>query len=422
LHKINAVIAPRHLGRNFPWIWSSSTVANLGDGVVLAAGPLLVASITTQPFPVAMALFAQRLPWFIFGLQAGAIIDRVDRRRLVMVVDFLRAGVLTLLAISVALEVISLEAIYAAMFLLGSAETFADNAGGALTATAVPKDALGQANARLYGARIVTNQLAGPPLGALFFAAGAVYPFGFNAICFVLSAVLIARIRLQPNRQDLARPGPVRTQVLEGLRWLASHAAVRTLAIMITAFNVTFGAAFSILVLYARERLGLDDLGFGLLLAASAVGGLVGSAIFGRLEKRYTYATILRVGLIIETLTHLILAITRSPFLAAAVMITFGAHAVIWGTTSTTVRQRSVPASLLGRVTSVYMIGGLGALALGSLLGGAIAQRWGVVAPFWFAFVGTVVILLFTWRSIAYVTHEAQVTSSGLDDVGQSHV
>ena len=179
---------------------------------------------------------------------------------------------------------------------------------------------------------------------------------------------------------------------------------------MITAFNITFGAAFSIWVLYARERLGLDEFGFGLLLAAMAAGGLIGSAIFGSLEKRFSYATLLRAGLILETMTHLILALNRSPYLAGAVMVTFGAHAIIWGTTSTTVRQRSVPDGLMGRVNSVYMIGMLGALALGALLGGAIASRWGVIAPFWFAFVGSAVILLATWRAIGYVTHDAETS------------
>lgn len=409
LNNIGSLIAPDRLGTNFRWIWSSSAISNVGDGVVLAAGPLLVASITTEPFAVAMAMFAQRIPWFIFGLQAGAIIDRVDRRRLVIGVDLFRFVVMSILAATIQFDVVSLSIIYSAMFLLGSAETLADNAGGALLATGVPKEGLGQANARLFGTLIVANQLAGPPLGALIFAAGTSYAFGFDAVTFLIAAVLIA-----PVRVDGTAPGPgrlaVRHQVMEGLRWLGSHAPVRTLAIMITAFNVTFGAAFGIWVLYAKQRLGLDAFGFGLLLACTAVGGLIGSVIFRPLERRVTYATLLRIGLVLETFTHLILALTRSPFVAGIVMVVFGAHAVIWGTTSTTVRQRSVPPSLLGRVTSVYLIGGLGALALGSLLGGAIAQRWGVIAPFWFAFVGSAVILLVVWRSIAHVTQEAETT------------
>ena len=384
-------------------------MSNLGDGVVLAAGPLLVASITTEPFAVAMAMFAQRMPWFLFGLWSGAVVDRVDRQRLLVLVDLFRASVLMALVATVALDLVNLPAIYVTMFLLGSAETLVDNAGTALLVTAVPREFLGPANARLYGAMMLMNQLVGPPLGALLFATGPAYPFGFNAACFVIAAALIAKVVLVARDGARVEPSPIRRQVLEGLRWLWAHAAVRTLAIMIAAFNITFGAAFSIWVLYARERLGLDEFGFGLLLAATAVGGVIGSAMFGWLEKRFSYATLLRAGLILETMTHIILALNRSPYLAGVVMVMFGAHAIIWGTSSTTVRQRSVPDALMGRVNSVYMIGMMGSLALGALLGGAIASRWGVIAPFWFAFVGSAAILLATWRAIGYVTQEAEI-------------
>lgn len=139
-------LMPERLGRNFRWVWASSTVGNLGDGVLLTVGPLLVASITPEPFPVAMAFFAQRLPWFLFGLFAGAVVDRIDRRALVIWVDVFRAGVLAALALTIAFDAAGLPVIYLAMFLLGSAETVADTAGSALIAAAVPAAELGQAN------------------------------------------------------------------------------------------------------------------------------------------------------------------------------------------------------------------------------------------------------------------------------------
>jgi Na+/melibiose symporter-like transporter len=239
------------------------------------------------------------------------------------------------------------------------------------------------------------------------FAAATALPFGVDAASFVIGALLITCVR----HEVVERPAdktPIRKQVMDGLRWLTSNAPVRTLVLLITVFNITFGAAFSILVLYATERLGLSAVGFGMLLASVAVGGVIGSIVFGPLEKRTTYATLLRIGLVVETLTHLILATTRSYIVAGAVMVAFGVHAVLWGTTSTTVRQKTVPASLLGRVTSVHMIGSFGALAIGSLLGGVIASRWGVVAPFWFAFAGSAVILVTVWRAIGHVTQQAE--------------
>ncbi len=177
------------------------------------------------------------------------------------------------------------------------------------------------------------------------------------------------------------------------MRWLWHHPPVRALALTIFFFNVTFGAAMAVYVLLAKDRLGLDDLGYGLLLTLGAVGGLVGSAAYPRLERRFSLATLMRYGLVLETLTHLILAMTTSALVAAATMTLFGIHAVTWGTTSETVRQRAVPSSLLGRVTSVYMIGAIGGSALGAIVGGLLAQRFGVTAPFWFGFFGSAILL-----------------------------
>jgi MFS family permease len=407
-------VAPARLGRDFRWIWGASSVSNLGDGIVLAAGPLLVASITREPFAVALAAFLQQVPWLLFGMAAGAVIDRVDRRTLTIVVDLIRFTVIGLLALAVFAGVASLPVVLVTMFLLGTAETFADNAASTLVATAVPKEGLGVANSRLFGTAILGNQLAGPPIGAFLFGLGMAVPFGVNALCFLLAAVLISRISRQVVERE-GEPRAMRHEVAEGLRWLVAHAPVRTLALTITAFNVTFGAAMAVYVLYATERLGLDEFGYGLLMTASAVGGLLGSATYRWLEERFSLATLMRIGLVIETLTHLGLALTREPWLAAAIMVVFGVHAVVWGTTSTTVRQRAVPSRLLGRVTSVYLLGSVGGLALGSLLGGAIAQRWGVVAPYWFGFVGSALLTIVMWRSFLNIAHAAEV---GAEDEG----
>ena len=410
-----ARIAPAGLGRDFRWIWAASSASNLGDGIVLAAGPLLVASISGEPFAVAMAVFVQQLPWLLFGILAGAVVDRMDRRTLTIVVDLLRFAVVGLLALAVAGELASLPIVLVAFFLLGTAETFADNAASTLVATHVPKTALGLANSRLFGTAIMANQLAGPPLGAFLFGVGMAVPFGANAVCFLLAAVLISRIsRRAEDRESGHRP--MRHEIVEGMRWLWAHAPMRTLALTVFAFNVTFGAAMAVYVLYAQERLGLDEMGYGLLMTATAVGGLLGATAYRWLEQRFTLATLMRFGLVIETLTHLALALTREPIVAGLVMAVFGVHAIVWGTTSTTVRQRAVPSRLLGRVTSVYLLGSVGGLALGSVVGGALAQRWGVVAPYWFGFLGSALLTVVMWRSFLHIAHAAERGPEAADD------
>ena len=398
------LIAPSRLGRSFRWLLASSWVTNLGDGITLAAGPLLVASQTRSPLTVAMAAFLLRLPWLLFGLYAGVVADRLNRRVIVTVTGLMRLAILLLLVSSILTHRVDIAVVLAALFLFGVIETFGDTTSTTLLPMLVDKPDLGIANSRALTGVIVWNQLAGPPVGAALFAAGMALPFVSESVCVLAGVLLISRVKL-PAHAAPGQHGRVRDDIREGWRWLWEHAAVRTLAITIFTFNVTFGAAWSVLVLYARERLGMGALGFGLITTAMAVGGLLGGASYGWLERHLQLGVIMRGGLIIETLTHLALALTRWPAFALIVFLIFGAHAFIWGTTSTSVRQRAVPANFQGRVGSVYLTGMVGGIVIGSALGGLVASAWGVTAPFWFAFAGSAIILAVIWRSLLNIAH-----------------
>ena len=404
MQRLVELIAPSRLGRGFRWLLASSWVTNLGDGITLAAGPLLVASQTHDPLTVAMAAFLLRLPWLLFGLYAGVVADRLDRRAIVIVTGLVRLAVLLLLVTSILTHRVDVAVVLAALFLFGVVETFGDTTTTTLLPMLVDKPDLGIANSRAMTGLVVWNQLAGPPVGAALFAAGMALPFVSESVCVLAGVLLISRVKL-PAHAAPGQHGRVRDDIREGWRWLWEHAAVRTLAITIFTFNVTFGAAWSVLVLYARERLGMGALGFGLITTAMAVGGLLGGASYGWLERHLQLGVIMRGGLIIETLTHLALALTRWPAFALIVFLIFGAHAFIWGTTSTSVRQRAVPANFQGRVGSVYLTGMVGGIVIGSALGGLVASAWGVTAPFWFAFAGSAIILAVIWRSLLNIAH-----------------
>ena len=394
--RISETVAPSRLGRSFRWLLASSVISNVGDGIALAAGPLLVASLTRDPLLVSMALLAQQLPNLLFGLPAGAIADRFDRRRIVAAVNLARAAVLAVLAATIVGGAVSIAVVLLTLFILGTAEIFADVSSSSLVPRVVPAGHLGIANARLTGSFLLTNELLGPPIGAFLFTVGMALPFAANAACFALGAVLVTRVAT--DVADLAAErsgerGSLRTEMAEGIRWLIAHPPMRTLALTIIAFNVTYGAAWSVLVLYASERLGMSAVGFGLLTTAIAIGGIVGTSAYGRLERRFSLADIMRGGLLIETFTHLVLALTTSPAVALVTMVVFGAHAFVWGTTSTVVRQRAVPDELLGRVTGVYTVGLIGGIVIGTPIGGLLAREFGITAPFWFGFIGSAILV-----------------------------
>ena len=384
---------------------ASAWAANLGDGFAVSAGPLLVASQTHRAELVALAVLLQRLPWLLFGLLGGVVADRVDRARMSAAVELTRSGVLVVLVLAIVTGWVSIVVVLAALFLLGTAEAFSDTASGSMLPSLVDRDDLILANSRMLTGVVTLNQLAGPALGALLFAVGSALPFVGQAILVGLGAVMITRIDLpvRPARETVPR---LRTEVLEGCRWAARHPGVRTLVLTIFTFNITFGAAWSVLVLYAEERLHLGAVGFGVLTTASAVGGVAGNLGYGWLIRRTSLGNIMRVGLIIETLTHLCLALTRDAALAVGIMVIFGAHAFVWGATSVTVRQRAVPEPLQGRVSSVHSLGVYGGLVIGAALAGPIADRFGVTAPFWFAFAGSGVFLVLMWRQLTHIAHD----------------
>ena len=409
--RILDVIAPPRLGRSFRWLLSAALINNVGDGVVIAAGPLLIASQTRDPFLVSLALLMEYLPVFLFGFIGGTFADRFDRKRMVILSNLGRAIVLAVLVTTIATGTVNIVVVLVALFAMGAAETFADSASSTLIPGLVAKSDLGIANSRMQGAFLLTNQLLTPPIGAFLFAVGMALPFAANAACYALGAVLISRVVTAP-RERAGQGISFVADLVEGLRWLAAHPPMRTLSLTILAFNVTYGAAWSVLVLYATDRLGMSEVGFGLLTTAIAIGGVAGTVLYGPLERRFSLADIMRVGLVIETFTHLILALTTSQQLVLATLVVFGAHAFIWGTTSTVVRQRAVPDELLGRVGGVYRVAIVGGMVIGTPLGGLIAKGFGLTAPFWFGFIGSALLVVILWREFEHIVHAGDTASA----------
>lgn len=400
-------VAPRRLGRDFRWLFASSVTSNIGDGIALAASPLLIASMTDSPVLVASGAIMQFLPWLLFGLHAGALADRVDRRVLIMVANGIRALVLVGLCVFLVTGVASIWMVLVVAFLYGTAEVFVDTTSSTLLPMMVRKADLGIGNARLQAGFLVANQLGGPPLGAFLFAIGSFWPFAVQGVCVALAVVLISRITATTRPTEPAgvvrEPTAVHADIVGGIRWLWRNPPVRTLVIIILAFNITWAAPWGVLVLYATDYLQMGPVGYGALTTASAIGGLLATVLFGRLERRFSFATLMRVCLSAEVLMHLAFALTTSGAFAFAIMIAFGAYAFVWATISTTVRQRLVPREFQGRIASVNMVGVYGGLVIGQALGGVIAQVWGPTGPWWFAFVGAAVTLLLVWRPISHI-------------------
>ncbi len=207
LSRLTDLVVPSRLGRSFRWLLASSWVTNLGDGITLAAGPLLVASRTHNLLAVAMATLLQRLPWLMFGLYAGVVADRVSRRAIVITTGLVRVVILLLLTAAILTRRVDTAVVLAALFLFGVNETFGDTTTTTLLPMLVDKRDLGIANARTFTGVIVWHQLAGPPVGAALFAAGMAIPFVSETVCVLAGVLLFSRVRLpaHPGRARAAR-------------------------------------------------------------------------------------------------------------------------------------------------------------------------------------------------------------------------
>jgi predicted MFS family arabinose efflux permease len=355
-------------------LWAATALSNLGDGVRAAALPLLAAALTGNPVLVAGLAAAQYLPWLAFGLAAGALVDRSDRRTLMWTVNTARTLLLAAFTVLVATDQATLCWLYAVAFLLGVGDTLYDNAAQAAVPALVAPEQLERANSRLVAAEVTGNELAGPALGAWLFGVAAMLPLAANTGALAVAVLLVMSITgvFLPVTPTGPRTS-LGDEIGEGLRWLWGQPLLRAMTGIGMILAFADAAAFSLLVLYNQEVLRLGPASFGLLLAAGAVGGILGGlaapAVAGRLAV--TRALLFAVGL--TGVGHLILGLTGHRLLAGAMLALSGFAFGVWNVVSVSLRQRLAPDRLLGRVSSAYRTLVVGAVPLGALLGGVAA-------------------------------------------------
>src|SRR4051794_9670968 len=367
-------MARRRLGGNFARLWTAGAVSNLGDGVVLAAMPLLAASLSRSPTVVALVAAAGSLPWLLFSLVGGAIADRTDRRRTMSIVDGMRFVAMAALGIALLTDAESIVLLVIVSFALGMAETVFDNASQAILPSLVRADALETANGRLEGAQIVTNQFVGPPLGAWLFGLAAAAPFFLDAGSFAFAALLVLTLRGSFRPERAIADTTMRADIAEGVRWLVHHRVLRSLAVALGIINFVGMAAMTILVLYAQDILHLTDTQYGLLLTAEAAGAVLGSLVASRVSARLGPGTALTVAIVVSAGSFFVPVFWAQPVAVAASLAIGAFGGLVWNVITVSLRQTLVPDELLGRVNSAYRLVGWGTMPLGALAGGLTAS------------------------------------------------
>ncbi|MFH1105442.1 MAG: MFS transporter [Actinomycetota bacterium] len=452
--------AKTRLSLNYWKLWTGSVISNLGDGVSAIAYPWLASAVTRDPLLIALITVAQRLPWLFFTLPAGVITDRVDRRKIMVAMDVIRAvltAVIAFAVLSAADTLPSPEALatgaavathygvylvlLSSALLMGMAEVLRDNSAQTFLPALVKPDDLERANGNLWGAEMVMNSFVGPPLGSLLLAVGFALPFFVDAGSFAAAAGLVFLITgtFRKPRKTEAQSGDKvnwRAEIKEGFLWLWHHPVLRPMAIILGLLNALGMMTFATFILFAQENLdlgtglfsgvlrpvanffGADSVAtftFSLLILSGAVGGVIGSIYAPKVSKRIGSGPSLALTIIFGAVTSLVIGLATRWWLAWLMFALTTFTSVLWNVITVSFRQTIIPDALLGRVNSVYRFFGWGMMPIGSIIGGATvaiftplvgrseALRW----PFYI--VAIAYLLLFVYAGSRLTTAKLEI-------------
>jgi MFS family permease len=389
----------RALPHSFRLLWAATGVSNLGDGIRQAALPLAAVSITDDPRLIAGVAVAQRLPWLLLILPGGVLADRLDRRRLRVTLDIVRAVAMGGFAIVAATGSLDIWLVYLLAIVLSSAESIVDSSSMALVPSLVSDAELERAASVLTSTELVTNDLVGPPLGGLLFAAAIAAPFATDSVSFLVAALLGMRIagsfRAAPRAGSRASASSVREDIAEGVRWLWHRPMLRDLALISTGLGTFVYVANAVLVLFAVRNLGLGNFGFGLFLIPGALGGVAGSIVAPHL-RRYRLRPVLVIAIAISGISYAAMAVQTHVVPAAVLLAVTVGGAMVWNVLTLALRQRWIPDELLGRVGASYRLLVYVGMPLGAFAGGWLADALSVKAAIMIGGLGLVAMAIVT--------------------------
>ncbi|QVQ52832.1 MFS transporter [Spiractinospora alimapuensis] len=370
----------RGLGSRFWWLWCGSTLANLADGVYKVALPLLAVQYTRSPLLIALVSAVAFLPWLLLALHVGALLDRWDRRRIMVNANVVRFLATLAFVVLVVTGRDSLLALLIVVAVVGVAEVFFDSGAQSTLPDLVDRDDLGRANGRLFGAREVAESFAGRAVGGVLVAVSVALAFATPAVLYAGAAGVLLALR---GRFRAERPsnGSMTRDIADGVRYLWRHRLLRTLALATGVMNLSQSAVMSVFVLFAvgpDSAMGLPEYAYGWLLTATAAGSALASLLVDPLQRLVGRVRLLVVTVALSGGFGWVLVATASVWIVAPAFVLLGIGIMLWNVVVVTLRQRVIPDHLLGRVNSCYRMLAWGLMPVGALLGGVVAEVAGL--------------------------------------------
>ncbi len=361
------------------------TASQLGEHASLVVLPLIAVLILNVDAGQLGALRAMgQAPILLLSLFVGAWVDRWRTRTVMVLADLGRTLALGAVVAAILLGRLGLPALLMVAFAIGALSVFFDVAYQASLVRLLKRDQLLRGNSAIEGSRSAA-QIGGPALGgALVSLLSAPIAAASSALFFALSFLSIARIRhREPILERAGRPPRVRRQILEGLRFVVSDTLLRTVCLASAAFQFSFAAMMTAYLVFLPRELHLSGTAVGLALAATGPGAIVGSLLAARLPSRFGYGTVLVSGAVVGNSVMLCVPALHGPPAVTipslvAINFVFGTFGQLVNVTVMVVRQAVTPDRMQGRAAATITFAGMGLAPLGSLLGGHLAQAWGL--------------------------------------------
>lgn len=367
------------LGPAFTNLFTANLASSLADGIARVAAPLLAARLTDDPLLVAGIAAAALLPWLLFAIPAGILVDRIDRRHALALASAVRTVLALGLVVLVATDALTIWWLYAVVFVYGAFETVYDGAIRAVVPSVVARPDLHRANSRIEaGEQVLQNFVAGP-LTSWLLAAAVLVPLGLNTALFAVGAVLAFLLPTAAAGTHRAAAAaaphvPWHRQLADGLRFILGHRQLRTLWFLSTFTGLCYSAGQATWVLFVLDRLEVPEAWFGTFMLAGAVGGLLGTVVVGRAKDALGAGTVMAVANLVACLTLVAVGAVPTVVVAAAGLAVSAGAITVWNVLVMSLRQALIPSAMLGRVHGTWRTLLWGTMPLGALLGGLLGR------------------------------------------------
>ena len=391
------------MGRAFNRLWSASLVSNLSDGVLLAAAPLLAITLTDNTILISLLGAMVMLPWLLFAIPIGTLVDRLDRRHILAGTNLLRSAVVGSLAFAIAADVVTIGLLIAAAFIIGTCEVAADTTSQSLIPQIVDKEQFEKANSRLQISETVVQGFIGAPFSGFLYALAIYIPFFFNSLGYVISAILALSMPIH-FLQDIRnqKPAAEKNKFVEdmkfGISYLYNHKLLRRIVLTTSMIGVCYSISTATIVLFMVKELDLPEPFFGLVLTVQGVGALAGALVAPYASTKFGRGKVMTFGIFFSS--FLLLVQGFSPNIYFFVLLSaFSAFTISqWNILLMSTYQSIIPNEIYGRIHGTRRTLVWGMMPIGSLLGGVLAS-YGLRTPL---YVGGLIATLIAISSIKF--------------------